>query len=127
MSAHWCTLCLGGSGEEGRGGGKGEGERGEESGEEREGNRGEGREKKKGKEGEKGEEEERKGMHVDEEESGVYVKEGVCMTRERDEKVQWCIVEQQRDELTLKSNSMSMYLPNRLELSFLFVLALPKA
>lgn len=28
---------------------------------------------------------------------------------------------------TVKSNSMSMYLPNRLELSFLFVLALPKA
>ena len=108
-------------------GGKGEGEGTGERGEEREGNRGGGREKKKGKEGEKGEEEERKGMHVDEEESGVYVKEGVCMTRERDEKVQWCIVERQRDELTLKSNSMSMYLPNRLELSFLFVLALPKA
>ena len=33
------------------------------------------------------------GMHVEEEESGVYVKEGVCMTRERDEKVQWCMVE----------------------------------
>ena len=32
-------------------------------------------------------------MHVEEEESGVYVKEGVCMTRERDEKVQWCMVE----------------------------------
>lgn len=107
--------------EGGKGEGEGTGERGEESGKEREGNRGGGREKKKG------EEEEREAMHVEEEESGVYVTEGVCMTRERDEKVQWCIVERQRDELTLKSNSMSMYLPNRLELSFLFVLALPKA
>ena len=37
------------------------------------------------------------------------------------------MVEGEHGELTLKSNSMSMYLPNRLELSFLFVLALPKA
>lgn len=62
--------------------------------------------------------------------SWCYVKEEVCMTRETDidgEAHMLCMVEGEHGELTLKSNSMSMYLPNRLELSFLFVLALPKA